>query len=989
MAPIVTMPRTNGSHDRWAAVVFAAVLLYFWACRSFGIYLEDEGTLLYQFARTAAGQLPYRDFHTGYTPAFFYVHAAIFRLCGFDVLAVRTALAVVNAATVGLLFVLARRVASRPVALAVALAYAAFLPCFPGRFASFNIPYPSWYVSAAWLLVIYALDRYGGGGRSRFLWLAGAAVGAAFSLKPNAGLLAAAGTFVFLAGWPRWHDGSSRPGCLPDGLAAALQALVAPVIWVALGMPRTIDAAAVLVPVAAVTGTAIVRWWRWRGRQASRIVGVRFVEIVWLTGGFAAVTLPWILYVGWRIGHRTLLAEVLLIGGHFQEVYGLRQPPPTPWSGALVVVLLGVAMAGRLVARGALPLAWTVIGGGGAAVVGGAVLAGTALAPEGIVWSLIWQIENAAFYFAPTLHLVLAGWVARDLFRAGPRPFDAPERVRFLYLASAVFMYIQLVPRVDFMHLIMAVPATLLCAALALEATWRAWQENFARAGAARAWATAGLVLPVFLVIGVRLVPNLPVFAGVRLVDGQRTRVVPRTLPWDRAPVWVNAGAAGDLLDLAAAAEHLTRSTTVREPVFYFPAMTLAAFLTDRPNPTRHDYYYPGRPDHGEEAEVIATLARTRPRFALVLRERLDFFSQSPAYFFLLRRYIQQHYRRSAAFGRFHVFVRRDVGEGPMAKPLAGETREAPHVLTDAAAIGALTDAEPPVRDETATPFAAGPPVTAFRALVQALQGARPEIRQTAVRTLLHLADRHGGLEALVRRFGLDPAGQMLLIRAMGNAGDARAFPYLVTTYRGESDRLRAAAAQALYLIVVRLEYERYDFDRFPVRRKTERAWDIGAPAAVIAGWLAHADAPQELRVYAAAALAATGDVQWAALLAEQLAHHHLTGLQAEAAAALVRLGVWESLCAAADLLQRPAPDFQNLLPSLLLEVAEEDGGRPDAVEACLGRLLRSGSAVGQEVAAWIAAALGTPAGLRADLEAAAASGPAVARAVRWARAGR
>jgi hypothetical protein len=97
----------------------------------------------------------------------------------------------------------------------------------------------------------------------------------------------------------------------------------------------------------------------------------------------------------------------------------------------------------------------------------------------------------------------------------------------------------------------------------------------------------------------------------------------------------------------------------------------------------------------------------------------------------------------------------------------------------------------------------------------------------------------------------------------------------------------------------------------------------------------------------------------------------------------LIRLGAWESLCAATDLLRRPVSDFQNLLPSLLLGAAEE--GAQSQVEGCLGRLLRGDSVVGQEVAAWIAAALGTPAALRDDLAAAVAGGRGVEQAVRFA----
>ncbi|MDQ3808869.1 MAG: hypothetical protein M3336_01110, partial [Chloroflexota bacterium] len=161
-----------------------------------GIDEVDEGYFAQLAMRIVAGQLPYREFESLYTPGLHYVHAALFVLLGGPYLLAPRALSVVfRAAVAALLYVIARPLVRRPLWAAL-----------PGLFLLVGLdpapdlwePHPGWPSTLCALLAAWSLSH-----RPTTPWLLGAGVAAAsaFAFKQNTGAYILAALLV--RGFPR------------------------------------------------------------------------------------------------------------------------------------------------------------------------------------------------------------------------------------------------------------------------------------------------------------------------------------------------------------------------------------------------------------------------------------------------------------------------------------------------------------------------------------------------------------------------------------------------------------------------------------------------------------------------------------------------------------------------------------------------------------------------------------------------------------------
>ncbi len=921
-----------------AAATALIALVYLLPFRGYGLNVDDEGALLYQIQRVVGGEVPYVDFMTGYTPGYFYVSAALWRLAG-DLPTFRILLALVQAGIAGGLALATMRVASPPLALAVALLYLAFIPVFPGEFCTFNIPYPAWLATLTWVALALALTTFVVDRRRGWLVAAGLVAAAAFGIKPNAGVfaIAAAASVVLLVESP---GAPARPASAPVwyGLWGGIVAGA----WVTFGLrPWLGDALAYLT---LLTIAFVLLPTRARTRRAG-LVG----DVAALLGSFGAVTLPWMALLLGRLGTEGMLRDVLLVGSGAAELYYKPYPPLEPWAVLVTALVLGTALAGDALRRG-----WVRPRQVAAVAVVGLVLsmlaiARVALMPERTTWSVIWQLESAGFPLTLLAQAAGVAWLMRRRASAG---CEVPAAL----LLCALFMHLQLYPRPDFIHLVMSAPLTAVFAAFLLERVLGWWDEGLARAGLPRlAKGVRPAAIAVLLLLSLlRVSPSLAALQAPRI-----------TLPFATAPVGVEAARAADLRDLGAAATRLAAEVPRGGPSLAFPAADVALFLAGGRNPTPYAYFFPGRPDHREEADIVDTLAAAPPRALVSLNRKLTFFDAAPPYYLLLRRFVRARYDLLERHGRFDVL---GIAGGARAAAAEG-ARRVPETL-------AARDGVPSLALLRMRPLAEAAP-----ALLGVATGDDVVLRRAALGVLGELleASPARGLEEYVANAGLDRRREVLLLRTIRDEREARAASYLFAAAARPDGRVASEALGAMYVTRSELIARR----NLWAGEEAPTVWPgRAALEAALGRVLADPAAPPRATAFAAHLAGALGTAEVAPLLRGRLAGDAATA--ASAANALAALAPAGTACELVALLARPEIDVAALVPTVIVGLVAQPDPVGGEARGCLAGAITS-AGPGREPAIWTAAASGD-AGLAPALRTAlAAEAPGVRRAAAWA----
>jgi hypothetical protein len=604
--------------ERVAVGLVAALLLglYVWAAH-YRTDPVDEGYFIYTSSRVLAGDLPYRDFSTPYTPGFFYLNAMLFRLFGMDLLTLHLSVVVARLALLGLVYLLARRIvppafAALPVVLLLAQDQA------PAAWES----HPAWWASVAMLLTVWCVCRHWETGRFGWWAAAGFAAGAAFAFKQNIGLFSLAALVALaVCEYQTPHDLPERSR-LPGRLKPPRRpgSVVGPVCQLALSLIATRGMLPHLDPVVFVlfclpfAALALERLasrrqdtYQAQTHIAWHNLKATTIRLMLLGLTFAVVTLPWLLALVSALGPGEAPLGAF-VGAVDTAGYYLALEPPRP-EALPVVVLVALGIFG----------AWTVCRPWPGPLKLGVGLATLALAGAfvgelfGTVAEVHPRVERAAILISvkATTNLLLylpaiAFWSALGLLVAGQLPPDKRFYLRW-YLVSASLLLLNQYPRMDEVHMLFSAPLAWIPGAYSL---WRLYL-----------WITlegkAALAGRVTAYVAVLLVP---LAAAWPLIEIRREELLVRQTVdslWLAPPPHLPINLPGasimevdrSVWKFRSLAAYFQDHTRPEDRVFVYPAAPLLYYLIDRPNATRFNHILPGLLSPADEAEVIERLA--------------------------------------------------------------------------------------------------------------------------------------------------------------------------------------------------------------------------------------------------------------------------------------------------------------------------------------------------------------------------------------------
>jgi Dolichyl-phosphate-mannose-protein mannosyltransferase len=627
------------------------------ALARYGLDPSDEGYIVYSAVEVAAGRVPYRDLNSLYTPLSWYVHAALFKLVGVDLVALRVWFGLVVAGLAVGVYLHARQLMSPELAVLPVLAFVLLFPV-PGNWA----PYPGWYALGGLLISLLALGRWCDDRRRRWLVLTGAGCAVAFACKSNLGLLGLLACCGFLLLQAHGVFGVAGRGVVRYAQLAFV-AVCALALFLVIGGVATPGNVVLLVAPVLIAGALLVFSAAPKpsgGRFGDLVTAVRLIGL-----SFLVCTLPWYLALSAAAGWQLTFDSVFLAGA--RTAWAFYEPVVTPNRDALEAIALivgGLALLGvlgRLARAGRLP----------ARVFG--FLAFLALLVLGAV--LVWR---SPAYVADNLW---ARWVRTatapgDLPRFLPflaeaggiglvawrRSRRAPEILRLnLLVWFCVLFAFQLYPHASYLHILFSwAPFLVLLTAVAAE-VWHATEPHLP----SRGWRWAAY--PLLAILPILLIPN---------AWRSRATVVEQTVALGLPRAQVVHAKTDDAARLRMV-QARTASLQADAPLFAYPEVAMVYVLTGHPNPTRENYLATGYVDEAGQRAIIARLEESQTRYVVWDREgarRLE----SNAWYVTLTDYLRRAYAPVAEQDDWLLMERQSVPPNAGTPSSGGRRRRSP-----------------------------------------------------------------------------------------------------------------------------------------------------------------------------------------------------------------------------------------------------------------------------------------------------------------------
>jgi hypothetical protein len=130
----------------------------------------------------------------------------------------------------------------------------------------------------------------------------------------------------------------------------------------------------------------------------------------------------------------------------------------------------------------------------------------------------------------------------------------------------------------------------------------------------------------------------------------------------DRAPVVLVRSQAAEQAWLAECVHGIRAHSAPGDAIFAFPDLAGLGFLADRRMPFYYLYFVPGRPDHAQEADVIARLGAVRPSVVVTAPPSAPAFAGATEYFGRTVGWVAERYTPVAQAGRCTVLAPRANG---------------------------------------------------------------------------------------------------------------------------------------------------------------------------------------------------------------------------------------------------------------------------------------------------------------------------------------